>query len=103
MKLKPNDRTLSPAKRQQWILDYMKSGKDYCVDVCHSDFVDQYIDHTNAPFSPCMFGADRCRMLGYDLSQLYKAGKLSRWAAGLQGMGGMGFPRWVYSYSLPKG
>ncbi len=71
------------------------------VDVLNSDFVDDYLEATGAAFSPMMYGAHRCKQLGKDLAGLYKLGKLRRHTTGIEGLAGMGFPRWVYAYYLP--
>lgn len=97
---------MKPAERQQWILDYLRRHQAavgttrYCVDVLNSYFVDDYIDATGAKADGMPYGADKCPQLGRDLSALYKAYKLRRHSTGIEGLAGMGFPRWVWSYYL---
>lgn len=96
---------MKPRQRQHWVVDYIQKRTTatcpfYC-NVLDSAFVGAYIDFTGAPFDLQPFGADKCPQLGRDLSALYKAGKLSRYATGLgPGDASMGFPKWVYSYRL---
>lgn len=95
--------------RLGWIVSWLKLCNDTCsgseirVDVLDTDFVKAYIYATNAPFVDMMIGAPRCRMLGRDLALLHKQGILKRHATGLSpGDASMGFPKWVYSYHLPR-
>ena len=98
---------MRPAARRQWILDYLKLRQDHCpstvhrVDVLNSDFVTAYILETDAQFVDMPYGAHKCPRLGEDLTALYKQKQLARSTCGLEGLAGMGFPRWVYTYALP--
>ncbi len=86
--------------REKWILDWMKDSHER-VDVLYATFVRHYVKATGAKSILMPFGADKCRQLGADLSRMHKAGILSRHATGLSpGDSSMGFPRWVYVYSL---
>lgn len=91
---------MKPLLRQEWILEHIKTNTIGTVNVLDSDFVAAYINATGAHRCIMAYGADKCPQLGKDLSALYNAGKLTRYITGIDGMGGMGFPRWVYSYSL---
>lgn len=98
---------MKPAERQQWIIEHMQKRElsvsyRYTVDVLNRDFVDEYVDATGAKADCMPYGADKCPTLGRDLAALHKAGKLDRYATGLQGLAGMGFPRWVYVYRLKQ-
>jgi len=89
-------------ERFDFIETFLKNdGVHATVDVLHRDFVDRYIDATNAKFYAMPYGAHKCPQLGRDLSEMYAAGRLRRWTLGLDGMSGYGFPRWVYVYRLP--
>lgn len=93
--------------RHEWIREYMQARNDrastgFTVDVLDTNFVCDYIDATNAPCAIMPYGAPKCSQLGRDLSEMHAAGILTRYATGLQGMAGMGFPRWVYVYRLAK-
>ena len=97
---------MKPAERQQWILDYVRrhqaaaGSTRYTVDVLNAYFVADYIDATGAKCDVMPYGADKCPQLGRDLSALHADMKLRRHSTGIQGMGGMGFPRWAWSYYL---
>lgn len=95
---------LRPAQRQQFILDYLRERAAFysaTVDVLDSEFVDAYTATTSAPHDVMPYGANRCKMLGRDLSALHKAGLLDREVNGIFA-GEWGMPRWVYTYSLPR-
>jgi hypothetical protein len=95
-------------ERHAWLLSYLdklaENATDVItiesMDVLNANFVNNYIAATNAKFIAQPFGADKCPMLGSDLSELARGGYLRRTRTGLQGMGGMGFPRWVWSYTI---
>lgn len=98
---------MTPAERQAWIVAHLEKEIEghrvnHNVNVLDRYFVDDYIAVTGAAFGCMPYGANICPQLGRDLSALYKAGRLCRYVSGLTGMGGMGFPRWVYVYQLPK-
>lgn len=95
--------TMRPAQRRQMILDYLRENEGHLptVDVLDTDFVDSYTEATGAPHDVMPYGANRCKMLGRDLSEMYKAGLLDREATGIFA-GEWGMPRWVYVYSLPE-
>lgn len=96
---------MKPADRQAFILKYLRArtqsdSSPYRVDVLDSSFVWDYIEHTDAKCAVMPYGAPKCPQLGRDLSALFDSNKLRRSSTGLEGMAGMGFPRWVYSYYL---
>jgi hypothetical protein len=73
----------------------------YSFDCLHTDFVEDYLDVTNAAFKPILIGACPCGMLGSDLRALYDLGILKRWRVGVEApTGGGGWPKWVWSYRL---
>lgn len=106
--------------RLRWILRYLRERsylahqsvgggggykavrRAYYVDTLNAEFVDDYLDYTEAPFKCMILGAHRCDQLAADLRTLWKRGDLKRWACGVQGMSGTGFPKWVWSYYLAK-
>jgi len=93
---------MTPSEREQWIIDYMRERRT-TVDVTDTYFIDDYVDATGAKSSLQFIGADICRSAGRDLGRLFKKKLLERWACGLpSGDASMGFPKWVYIYSLPK-
>ena len=93
---------MKPEERYSWIEAWMHGdGAKANVDVLDSDFVCAYADATEAHATVGMVGAPRCNQLGKDLSAMFAAKRLIRRAVGLQvGDSSMGFPKWVYSYSL---
>jgi hypothetical protein len=94
---------MKPAERYNWIEEWMRGGRPGCenVDVLDSDFVCEYADATGAEARIEHVGAPRCAQLGRDLSALFAAERLSRTPVGLSaGDASMGFPKWVYTYSL---
>lgn len=88
------------ASRQETLLKLLKQFGH--IDVLNRDAVNAYAEATGAAVKMMPFGADKCPQLGRDLSRMHGAGLVERCATGLTGMAGMGFPRWVYSYHLPK-
>jgi hypothetical protein len=95
---------MKPAERREWILEHLRqrtsSAGPAWVDVLDRWFVDAYAEHTGARVDVMPFGANKCRTLGADLAALHREGKLHRRATGIEGLAGMGFPRWVYTYRL---
>jgi hypothetical protein len=90
-------------KREEWILSWFKDHPNQSTDVLNADFVDDYVEATGAPCKVFFYGAMQCRQLGRDLGAMYKKGLLERYAVGLPtGDSAMGFPKWVYCYSLIK-
>lgn len=93
---------MKPRERYDWIENYIRAKAHRpelgAVDVCDSDFVDDYVAATGAEVHYVMYGANKCPQLGRDLATM--VGTLERSRVGLQGMAGMGFPRWVWSYRL---
>lgn len=95
-------KVLRPAARQRFILDYLRQRGEHfleTVNILDTGFVDAYTEATGAPHDVMPFGANRCKMLGRDLSAMYKAGLLERDTDGIFA-GEWGMPRWVYTYSL---
>lgn len=89
------------AEREAWLVAHVLAVPGG-ADVCNRDFVDAYIEATGAAYRGTHYGAYKCRMLGSDLARLVKQRRLSRSRTGIQGMAGMGFPRWVWLYRKPK-
>lgn len=99
---------MKPKERQEWIAAWLRErnnrgGSEERVDVLYSDFVIDYIEATGASSKLQMFGAPKCPQLGRDLGAMHAAGILKRHATGLSpGDASMGFPKWVWSYHLPR-
>lgn len=88
--------------RFEWIMEWMRQGgsKAY-VNVLDSDFVCGYADATGAKATVGVVGAPRCPRLGRDLSEMLQGGLLTRSVDSLPaGDASMGFPNWIYTYSL---
>jgi hypothetical protein len=77
--------------------------KDRSVENVDANFVDDYVDATGAAFVGQPFGAHKCKQLGRDLGRMHARGVLTRWACGLpSGDAAMGFPKWVWTYSIAQ-
>ncbi|KAF0255663.1 MULTISPECIES: hypothetical protein [Pseudomonas] len=88
---------MKPAARHVWIRDWIRQNGG--ADVLNSEFVSAYVKATGAPYKAVGFGADRCRQLGRDLSELFQQGQLQRFRISLTEHH-MGMPNWVYVYEL---
>jgi hypothetical protein len=89
------------ADREKWILSWFADHPNQSTDVLNSNFVDAYVEATNAPCKVFFYGAMQCRQLGRDLASMFRKGLLERSTVGLQpGDSAMGFPKWVYCYRL---
>lgn len=88
-------------QRRRFILNWLTQHAGG-VDVLNADFADAYIKANEAKFQPTNIGAFRVPQIGTDLSRMAKEGSLERSRIGIQGMGGQGFPTWVWSYRLSK-
>lgn len=94
---------MKPQERLDWIERHVRDNNQLSrggVDVLNSDFVDAYIDATKAAFRPTNYGAYKCAQLGRDLAKMVDQGIMRRHRIGIEGLAGMGFPRWVWSYTL---
>ncbi len=87
-------------ERRQFVLEWLRAapGTRSSCNVLDSEFVDAYVEFSGAPVWGMIYGANKCRQLGRDLARMQKECYLKRSTTGLEGMAGMGFPRWVYSY-----
>lgn len=92
---------MKPDARHRWIREHLKAmPAGSSVDILNRDFVDDYVEATGAKVRHQMYGADKCPQLARDLLQMKKDSRLTRSRASINGMGGMGFPTWVWSYRL---
>lgn len=92
---------MTRTEREAWLVERVLA-EPGGADVCNRDFVDDYTDATGAAYRVTNYGANKCRSLGEDLARLVKQRRLSRSRTGIEGMAGMGFPRWVWLYKRPK-
>lgn len=93
--------------RRDFILKYLRfpienGAQEISVNVLDSDFVDDFSTETKTPVKMMMFGANKCLILGATLSRMEREGYLKRNRDSIHGMGGMGFPTWVWSYKLSE-
>jgi hypothetical protein len=88
--------------RFAWIESWMRESRDQNnVDILDSAFIRAYIEAHDAKFSAPFIGAPRCEQLRRDLGTMFRIGRLTRTAQGLPaGDASMGFPKWIYSYTL---
>lgn len=94
---------MRPTERFDWIESHLRQLRQgEAVDVLNAEFVDAYLDATNARCFFMPYGAHKCPQLGRDLAAMHKAGKLRRCTSSVNGGRAEGFPTWVYSYRLPK-
>lgn len=84
--------------KQEWVIEYLREHKEG-VDILNQDFVDKYIEKFNPKYAVQPYGANTCKQLNRLLSDMYHCNMLNRWVVGLSGIG-MGFPKWVYVYTL---
>lgn len=89
---------MKPEQRYQIIINYIKENGN--VDCLNKDFVDYYVDNTQAKVFYQPYGANKCPQLQRDLAAM--TWQLKRNRVGIEGMAGMGFPKWVWSYKLRK-
>lgn len=92
---------MKPLERQDWLYQRITEEPGRVVDILNRDFVDDYVEATGAREGVQMYGANKCPQLSRDLLEMKRAGLLKRHRTGVQGMAGMGFPTWVWSYRIP--
>lgn len=74
------------------------------LDTLNSHLVDDYAERLHVARQFMMIGAHRCSQLAADLRELWKRGYMTRWASGVGGLAGMGFPKWIWMYkATPEG
>ena len=87
--------------KEQFIIRYLE--KEKFVDVLNQDFMVAFAMKFDCRVFRQTIGAPRVPLAGKTLSAMFKKGLLSRFTCGIDGYaGGVGFPKWVYSYSLAK-
>ena len=86
--------------RRAWIVNELRAVRG--ADIRNAEFVAGYVLYTGAKYHVCAYGAHKCPQLGRDLRKLYKLGVLRRRRASVHGMGGMGFPTWVWFYEVSR-
>lgn len=85
-------------QQREWVVQWLKV--NYSCDVLNRDFHDEFADEFKVKQVFRMIGANECPQAMRVLSRMYhKDHYLNRSAIGLSQLG-MGFPKWVYVYSL---
>lgn len=72
------------------------------ADVMNAELVDEYAAATGMSVRISLWGANYCRQLGADLSEMQKLNYLERWSVGLGDNWFYGMPKWVWAYGLGK-
>ena len=83
---------------ERLIRERFKSG----VDVLNAEFVAAYAKSSGAKLSIMAYGAHSCPQLGADLSDMHKAGRLTRKRVGVPESDGAGLPRWKFIYQIKE-
>lgn len=93
---------MKPAQRYQFIKQYLAAQPHGDpVDILNRDFVDAYDEACKPPLVEIMpYGANKIPQLSRDLRMMWLRGWLKRNVTPINGMGGMGFPRWIHTYRL---
>ena len=98
MKMRPDSKEKHDFDEiQRFVTNYVL--EHFCADCLNQEFVTLMIEKFNFEFVPQVFGSHMCPKISQVLSKLYKNGVLERRRVGISE--GPGFPKWVYSYSLP--
>jgi hypothetical protein len=98
---KDKKHTMPLPQRLEWLRTEIRRLR--FVNILNASFVDDYVEHTNAPHEILMYGANRCPRLAEDLRCLYHMQEVSRTAAGVPDARSFGFPTWVWTYYLKEG
>ena len=86
--------------RFAWLAKWM--AENGSVDVMDAEFVDEYAAATSMSVRINLWGANYCRQLGANLSEMQKLNYLERWTVGLGDNWFYGMPKWVWAYRLGK-
>jgi len=85
--------------KETFVIEYLK--KNQFVDVLDQEFMLAFANRFNCKARRMSLGAPRVPLAGKTLSAMFKKGLLTRSISGLDAYaGGIGFPKWVYTYSL---
>ena len=87
--------------KEKFVIEYL--AKEQFVDILNQDFMTAFAIHFDCRVFRQTIGAPRVPLAGKTLSAMFKKGLLTRFTVGIGNYaGGIGFPKWVYSYSLAK-
>jgi hypothetical protein len=92
--------TMPLSQRLIWLIGEIR--RLHFVNILNEDFVDAYINHTNAPHEIMLYGTNRCPRLSQDLRRLYNKQRISRTAIGVPYARLYQFPTWVWSYYMKE-
>ena len=88
-------------EKEKFIIEWLE--REQFVDVLCQDFMEQFANRFKCKGRRMSIGAPRVQLAGKTLSTMFKKGLLTRFTVGIDAYaGGIGFPKWVYSYSLAK-
>lgn len=86
--------------KEKFVINYLKE-KEPFVDVLNQEFMTAFAVRFDCRIFRQTIGAPRVPLAGKTLSSMFKKGLLSRFVSGIDGYaGGIGFPKWVYTYQL---
>lgn len=88
-------------RQSDWIFKWLLQHNG-ATDVTDVAFQEAFAKEFNASFIEKMYGAQPCPLAQRVLRRMWDDYRLRRSIIGLPEMSGMGFPKWVYSYSLPR-
>ena len=80
----------------RWVLRYAVDRGP--VDMLDRYFVEAFAEKFGVATKTMVLGAPKCRKLSEVLRALHFLRYLDRYPQGIDGMSGMGFPKWVYRY-----
>ena len=87
--------------KENFVIEYL--AKEQFVDVLNQDFMTAFAIRFDCRVFRQTIGSPRVPLAGKTLSAMFKKGLLTRFTVGIDNYaGGVGFPKWVYSYSLAK-
>jgi hypothetical protein len=95
---------MAPDLRHDWIKRYIRgrcTSIPYWLSVTDAYFVQDYIEECRPNRIVIMsYGAHKVPQLGRDLTNMFQNNQLQRRRTGLGNMHSMGFPSWVWEYTL---
>jgi len=88
-------------EKEKFVTEYLEREK--FVDVLDVEFMRSFAMRFACKAFNMNHGAPRVPLASKTLSNMFKGGLLERFVVGVNSYaGGVGFPKWVYSYSLAK-
>ena len=88
-------------EKEKFVIEYLEREK--FVDVLDVEFMRSFAMRFACKAFNMNHGAPRVPLASKTLSDMLKGGLLERYVVGMNSYaGGVGYPKWVYSYSLAK-